>query len=165
MTSEVAEVVAELEKEVFSLTKENELQNRVFSKFEETLEKIQILTETLHRLIVQHEERIRVNADSVETLRRDMSTEIKELEERLAHETNNLCVKIEKSEERILEKLAELRKEWNDKIQKKTNDPLVQLASKFSSFKWFIFGGIFVAAYFMGHLNIIGLLIKVAQIP
>ena len=167
MIQQVAEQVAVLEKEVISLNKENELQNRIFSKFEETIEKLQLLTETMNRLIIQHEERIRVNSDSVEALREEMRDEIKDLETRLSQETNNLCQKIERSEERILAKLAELKKEWNAEQERQKNADeaaekkynkntggftlqLNTLADKFNKWRWFIAGGIFVFGWMTG---------------
>jgi oligoendopeptidase F len=166
MNTEVQESVANLEREVYSLGKENEIQNRVFAKFEETLEKIQVLTETLHRLIVQHEERIKINAEAVEALRVEMRDEIKELEERISRENKNLCEKIEKSEERILAKILELKQEW-DKEEKATtekkatiNEQVNQLMLKFASIKWFLLGSLLAGAYLLGHVNIISVILK-----
>lgn len=137
--------VTVLEKEVYGLNKENEMQNRIFTKFEETLEKLQVLTETLHRLIVQHDERIKVTSDRVDALRVDMKEELKELEDKMHTENQMLCRKFTESETRILAKLEEFKT-----TKESTGNVVAALALKFESWKYFILGGMFVAGVLLG---------------
>ena len=140
--------VTVLEKEIYGLNKENELQNRVFSKFEETLEKLQTLTEALHRLIIQHEERIKVTSENVVALRLEMKDELEELEKRLHAENANLCKKFTESEERILSKLSELSERKDS-----AGSMVAALAMKFDAYKYFILGGVFIAGLLLGKGN------------
>ena len=165
----VEDSITILQKEVYGLGKENEMYNRIFGKFEETIEKLQILTESLHRLIVMHDERIKVTSDRVDVLRVDMKEELEDLEARLSEETQTLVRKIEGTEERILTKIGELKTEIDankiryesvDKAhsnkEEASADIISGLALRFEQWKWFIIGGIFVAGLAVGKANIIG---------
>ena len=75
--------VHELGNVIAGLQKENEMQARVYVKFEETIDKLQDLTESMHRLISIHDERIRVTAQVVDSIKAEMNNEIKELEAKM----------------------------------------------------------------------------------
>jgi hypothetical protein len=157
----IDERVVKLEKNMYSLEKDNELAAKIFLRFEDQVDKIQALTEAMHILISLHDERIRVNAQIVEDLKEEMNKDIKELESRIANQGLELSTKIDMSETRILAKIAELKLDWRedkkeDKVRKETfSDKINSLFVKFESSKWFILGGIFVGGFLLGKGNLI----------
>jgi hypothetical protein len=168
----IEEQVTKLEKSVYSLEKDNELQGKIFLRFEDQVDKLSDLTEAMHIMISLHDERIRVNAQTVENLREEMSKDIKDLEIRVGIQVEELSKKIDASESRILEKIAELKTEWKEEkkveIEKKItfSEKVNGLFIKFESWKWFIIGAIFTAGIVMGKTNIIGsVLSSIFKIP
>ena len=170
--------VNELEKEVYALGKESEIQTRMFVKFEETIEKLQDLTESMHRLITIHDERIRVNSELVNQIKAEMTNEIKELEGRITKENQLLSKKIDDSEARILQKLADLQREWKEEkkqenldkqeeIRKKEtfSEKVATLALRFESWKWFILGGAVVAGVLLEKSGFITGLLSIFKMP
>jgi hypothetical protein len=162
----IEEQVTKLEKSVYSLEKDNELQAKIFIRFEDQVDKLSDLTEAMHILISLHDERIKVNALTVETLKEEMNKEIKELEARVTTQGRELSNKIDASESRILEKIAELKKEWKEEkdveVEKKAtfSEKVNNLFIKFESWKWFIIGAIFTAGIVMGKTNLLSSVIS-----
>jgi chromosome segregation ATPase len=161
MPSIIEEQVAELEKQTFILGKENEMQGKVFVKFEETLEKLQDLTESMHRLLSLHDERIKVNAQVMERIKEEMNNDIRELENRLSKETEALSKKIDDSETRILSKIGELQKSWKEE---KSKSEISDTTMKIFKYKYFIMGAAIVAGFFLHQTGIIGTLINFLKI-
>lgn len=166
------EKVSELRESVSAIEKENEIQVRLSSRFEETLDKLKDLTESMHRLISLHDERIRVNAKVVEDLKVEMANEVKELEKRVTKETKLLSDKIDQSEMRILAKIAELQKEWEEErnLENKNDSSfshkINKLFIRFESWKWFILGGVFTAGMFIGdHAGVISKIFSIFGTP
>jgi len=159
--------VADNERDVKVLEKEAEMQNRIFIKLEETVQKIQDLTESMHRLISIHDEKIRVQEKSIETYRNEMKDEMKELERRISNETLSLCQKIDRVEHAILMRLAEMQKVWNTEkvavqVQKETfSDKVQTIKDKMEGYKWFILGSIFAAGMLAGHADLLGAVLHI----
>ena len=172
------------ERDISVLQKENEIQARIFIKFETTIEKIQDLTESMHRLISIHDERIKFQekiaddlkntASSVasklaetakntaisleqetQSVRAEMKNEMKELEIRLT-------TKLEDTETRILEKISELQLEWKEekKDNKNQSSSIDGIKGKLLSYKWFVMGGLIVAGILLGKITAISNLIS-----
>lgn len=171
MAMDLEEQVIELGKNVFALEKENELQARIYVKIEDAMGKMQDLTESMHRLLSVHDERIKVNAAVVDTIKAEMNSEIKELEERITRETQNLAQKIDSSESRILEKFAELQKKWEDDnktqaVKKETfADKVATLNLQFTSWKYFLIGGVFVAGMILQKTGALSGLFNLFKMP
>ena len=157
--SQMETQVNELEKEVYALGKESEIQTRMFVKFEETIEKLQDLTESMHRLITIHDERIRVNSELVNQIKAEMNNEIKELEGRITKENQLLSKKIDDSEARILHKQEEIRK------KETFSEKVATLALRFESWKWFILGGAVVAGVLLEKSGFITGLLSIFKMP
>lgn len=137
------------------IQKENEIQTRIFIKFEETVEKMQDLTESMHRLISIHDERINVQTKRLDDIKEDMDKEIKELETRLSRQLSD-------SETRILEKIEELQTSWKKEENNiaKTSSGLDKLLLKLSSYKWFIAGALIAAGIFLGKSGMVSNIIS-----
>ena len=165
------ERIANNERNISVIQKENEMQNRVFVKFEETVEKLQDLTESMHRLITIHDERIRVQATTVEQFRTEMNNEIKELESRISKETQTLSEKLDRSEDRIMKAIAALQEKWEKEqiahIQKKEtiSEKIANLSVRFESWKWFILGGVFTAGVILEKSGAINGLFSLFKFP
>ena len=146
--------LTETEGDVRVLQKETEIQNRIFTKLEETVEKTNELTESIHRLISIHDEKIKSLEKTVETIRIEMTEDIKDLHSRITSETRILSGKIEDSEARILSRLEQFQLEWKtehtasnvkNEIKKDAwQEKMENLKIKIESWKWFILGGVFV---------------------
>jgi predicted RNase H-like nuclease (RuvC/YqgF family) len=131
--------ISKNERDIAVIQKENELQTRVFIKFEETVEKLQDLVEAMNRMITIHDEKIRVQERALET----MESDIKELESRLSK-------KLEDTENRILDKIAELKLERSVVVDKPNG-----VMKKLDAYKWFILGGIFAVGVAMGKTSLV----------
>jgi hypothetical protein len=149
------------ERDISVIQKENEMQARVFIKFEETVEKLQVLTESMHRLISIHDERIRVQEKTIDAIRSEMNNEIKDLESRLSQ-------KLEDTEKRIMNRLNE-NKEFFDNVKEeiqaikdnevKKKESFAEkwsaVTAKIESWKYFVIGGLLVASFLLGKGNIL----------
>ncbi len=153
--------VTDNERDVRVIQKESEMQNRLFVKLEETVVKIQDLTESMHRLITIHDERIRVQEKSLDLYRIEMKNEIKEIEDRTTAGQNMLSIKIEAVETKIeavelkiLARLEQMQQRWESSdSQKKASitEKISAIMLKIEAWKWFFMGIIFVSGLVAGH--------------
>jgi|GEM_PF-5465072 len=156
------------EREIGVIQKENEIQTRLSLKFEQTLERFQTLIESINRLIVVHDERIRSQDKDIISIRDDMSREIEKLENRITRDHEALSKKLNDTEARIMEKLGELQEEWKlEKTRKETfAEKVHSVTSKVENWKWFFVGGIFVAGMLLGDkFGILKFISNIFKIP
>jgi type VII secretion protein EssA len=156
--------ISKNERDIAIIQKENEMQTRVFIKFEATVEKLQDLTESMHRLITIHDERITVQAKDIDDIRHEMDKEMRELEARLVS-------KLTESEDRILNRIDELQQtvkdntSSNDEKKHGFSDSLGKLGTKLESWKWFIIGVIFAGGVLLGKSGLVSNIFSIFKTP
>ncbi len=155
--TKINERLSSSEQDIRVMQKENEIQNRVFIKFEETVEKLQTLTESMHRLITIHDERIRVQGKNIESIKIDMYREIKDLEDRITKDMQSIVKRVDESENRIMERLSEMgEKEEKEEMKTvSTSEKIARITMRIESWKWFILGGVFVIGMVLGDTHLL----------
>lgn len=141
--------VTQLEKNMISVQKDGEMQLRIFQKLEITVEKIHDLSESMHRLVSTHEEKIMRQQQETETT----NLQVSKLEQKLDKETEILANKIDENYDKILKNIKEILEEWKDKEEenkvekKKTDDALVLTNNLIEKWKWFFIGAAFIVGF------------------
>lgn len=153
--------ISTLEKDVGIIQKENEIQTRVFLKFEEAIEKMQDLTESMHRLVSLHDERINVQGKTVDSQARTIELMEMKREKDLRDLEGRLSKRIDDTETRILEKIAELKTEKDQAVEKKANDEKTSWKTKLSSWKYFIIGGLLAVGIILGKTTLVSNIVSV----
>ena len=172
-TDELYDRVTALDKDLSSVLKDQDVQNRAMLKMEVTIDKLQTLAEAMHRLISIHDERINNNARVAEAHilqseaeRNEMSRDIKDINTRLTQDTAALSAKIDSMENRLGTKIDNLTKRLDNKEAKDIPDTkhekaaLVKLKKVVDKWHWIIIGIVFVLGLIGGHQNIVTSILK-----
>jgi hypothetical protein len=165
--------VSSLDKDIAGVTKDQDIQNRAILKMEHTIEKLHTLTESIHRLISIHDERITHNAKNFENHivqseidRTEMSRDIKELNARLTNDTAALSSKMEAMEQRLSVKIDNLQarledNERSDREFKEVDDTsLDKLKNMIDKWRWVVVGLVFLLGLIGGEHNILTSILK-----
>lgn len=176
-TDDIHDKVNNLDKDISSVLKDQEVQNRAMLKMEVTIDKLQTLAEAMHRLISIHDERISNNAKlaeghilQTEAQREIMSQDIKDLNSRLTQDTATLSAKMDSMENRLSskidDKIDDLTKRLDDKEAKDKEDTVHEKASfaklKKLVNKWQLLamGILFMLGLIGGQHNIVAAILK-----
>jgi len=172
-TDELYEKVTSLDKDISSVLKDQDIQNRAMLKMEVTIDKLQTLAEAMHRLISIHDERINNNARIAEghivqseTQRDEMSRDIKDLNTRLTQDTNTLSQKMDSMENRLSIKIDTLTKRLDAKESKDIEDKRHEKAEVFklkkvvNKWQLIILGIVFALGLIGGEHNIVASILK-----
>ena len=169
MNDQLHEKVFGIEKQVSLLERDSEMQLKIFNKLEKTVEKIHDLTESMHRLISLHDEKLRqheITSDQLERLIQERKLEylndIKEIHTRIDNETRTLSAKIEKTQETILNEIKDLKEKWQERENKILNielnketkpeqNSLGKIVEFVNTWKWAFIFGAFIFGMISGH--------------
>lgn len=147
--STISSRVTQLEKNQISLQKDGEMQLRIFQKLEVTVEKIHDLSESMHRLVSTHEEKILRQQEESDNI----NLQVTKLENKLDEETEVLAKKIDENYDKILKNIKEILEEWKkkeeeNKAEKKVSDAAIITTSKIiEKWKWFLLGSAFILGF------------------
>jgi ElaB/YqjD/DUF883 family membrane-anchored ribosome-binding protein len=147
--------VTQLEKNMIAVQKDNEMQLRIFQKLEVTVEKIHDLSESMHRLVSTHEEKILRQQEESENI----NLQVAKLEEKLDKETVILTKKIDENYDKILKNIKEILEEWKKKEEKhqdekeKSDKAISQTNKTIEKWKWFILGAAFILGFLIDGIK------------
>lgn len=158
--------VFELDKEIAGVVKDQEIQNRAAIRMEETIDRLQVLAESMHRLIAIHDERINYNSKindthiaQSESQREVMLKDIRELSDRLERDKTDLSQKMEAMETRLSNKIDNvLRAQKEDHPSE--DESLISLKKVVDKWRWVIIAIVFILGQQFGAHNIIAAVLK-----
>lgn len=143
------------------LEKDVQMTGQLLEKVSESIEKIQEMNLNLVKMLSIHEQR-HAQHEKTET---ELKEDIKELHSRITTQSKQLNDRIDQFEQHVTSRLDDIR---TDLIQHKKqefpedkhNDSLMNKIDKLNEWRWMIVGGLVLAAWIIGELDLLGKFFK-----
>ena len=127
--------MADLETEVKLLKKELEDQRKIHDRLDVAIEKLTDVSNSIHRMLAVHEEKITRQEEEIETRRVEVSSQLAELHSRVTTNTKE-----------IMAAAASQHAEQNKEIQK-VRDDIANRVGVLEKWRYVIIGGSIVAGF------------------
>lgn len=144
------------------LEKDVQMTANVVEKVSESIEKIQEMNLNLIKMITLHEQR-HGQHEKAET---ELKEDIKELHSRITTQSKQLNDRIDQLEKHVTARLDALRvdllthKEQDASKEDSGNQSIFDKLEKLNEWRWMIVGGLVLAAWVIGELDLLGKLVK-----
>ena len=144
------------------LEKDVQMTGQLLEKVSESIEKIQEMNLNLVKMLSIHEQR-HAQHEKVEN---ELKEDIKELHSRISTQSRQLNDRIDQFEQHVTSRLDDIK---TDLIQHKKqefpqdqhkNDSLLNKIDKLNEWRWMLIGGIALAAWIIGELDLLGKLFR-----
>lgn len=144
------------------LEKDVQVSSQLIEKVSESIEKIQEMNLNLIKMISLHEQR----HDQHEKVENELKEDIKELHSRITTQSKQLNDRIDQFEHHVTTRLDAIR---NDLLQHKKQElpedqhkkrNIIEKLDNLNEWRWMIVGGLILAAWLVGELDILGNIIK-----
>jgi chromosome segregation ATPase len=145
--------VQDIKLQVGLLEKDVSLTNQLCNKLSESITKMQELNVNVMQMITLHQQK----HEQHETTEADLKEDIKELHSRITTVNREIHDRIDQVERHITERIDSLR---SDLLKHKTEDKgnIVETLAEIDKWKWMLFGGILMAGFLLGKIDLISLL-------
>ena len=145
--------VQDLRLQVGLLNKDVSLTNQLCNKLSESITKIQELNVNVMQMITLHQQK----HEQHETTEAELKEDIKELHSRITTVNREIHDRIDQVERHITERIDTLR---SDLIKHKNEDKgnIVEKLAEIDKWKWMLFGGVLMAGFLLGKIDLISLL-------
>jgi seryl-tRNA synthetase len=145
--------VQDIKLQVGLLEKDVSLTNQLCNKLSESITKIQELNVNVMQMITLHQQK----HEQHETTEAELKEDIKELHSRITTVNREIHDRIDQVERHITERIDSLR---SDLIKHKNEDKgnIVEKLGEIDKWKWMLFGGILMAGFLLGKIDLISLL-------
>jgi hypothetical protein len=144
------------------LEKDVQMTGNLLVKVSESIEKIQEMNLNLIKMLSIHEQR----HSQHEKVESELKEDIKELHSRISTQNKQLNDRIDLLEHHVTTRLDALRvdllqhKKQEFPDDKHNNNSLISKIENLNEWRWMIIGGIILAAWVIGELDILGKLFK-----
>lgn len=145
--------VQDLRLQVGLMEKDVSLTNQLCNKLSESITKIQELNVNVMQMITLHQQK----HEQHETTETELKEDIKELHSRITTVNREIHDRIDQVERHITERIDTLR---SDLIKHKAEDKgnIVEKLAEIDKWKWMLFGGILMAGFLLGKIDLLSLL-------
>lgn len=145
--------VQDLKLQVGLLNKDVSLTNQLCDKLSESITKIQELNVNVMQMITLHQQKHEQHENTEAELKED----IKELHSRITTVNREIHDRIDQVERHITERIDTLR---SDLIKHKNEDKgnIVEQLAEIDKWKWMLLGGVLMAGFLLGKIDLISLL-------
>jgi seryl-tRNA synthetase len=145
--------VQDLRLQVGLMEKDISLTNQLCNKLSESITKIQELNVNVMQMITLHQQK----HEQHETTETELKEDIKELHSRITTVNREIHDRIDQVERHITERIDNLR---SDLIKHKAEDKgnIVEKLAEIDKWKWMLFGGILMAGFLLGKIDLLSLL-------
>jgi 23S rRNA maturation-related 3'-5' exoribonuclease YhaM len=156
------EEINEVKLKLGLLEKDVQVSAKVIERVSESIEKIQEMNLNLIKMITLHEQR----HSQHEKVESELKEDIKELHSRISTQSKQLNDRIDQLEQHVTSRLDAIR---NDLLQHKKQEfpddkhgkkSIYDKLEKLNEWRWMVIGGLILAAWAIGELDILGKLIK-----
>jgi len=157
-----SEEINEVKLKLSLLEKDVQFSAKVIERVSESIEKIQEMNLNLIKMLSIHEQRHTQHEKAESELKED----IKELHSRISTQNKQLNDRIDLLEHHVTSRLDALRvdllqhKKQEFPEDKHNNKSLISKIENLNEWRWMIIGGIILAAWVIGELDILGKLFK-----
>ena len=108
--------MADLETEVKFLKKELEDQKRIHDRLDVAIEKLTDVSNSIHRMLAVHEEKLTRQEEALESRRVEISSQISELHSRVTTNTKEIMVSATKQHDNQNKEIQKIREDLNKRI-------------------------------------------------
>lgn len=145
--------VQDLRLQVGLMEKDVSLTNQLCNKLSESITKIQELNVNVMQMITLHQQK----HEQHEITEAELKEDIKELHSRITTVNREIHDRIDQVERHITERIDNLR---SDLIKHKAEDKgnIVEKLAEIDKWKWMLFGGILMAGFLLGKIDLLSLL-------
>ena len=145
--------VQDLRLQVGLLNKDVSLTNQLCNKLSESITKIQELNVNVMQMITLHQQK----HEQHETTEAELKEDIKELHSRITTVNREIHDRIDQVERHITERIDGLR---SDLIKHKNEDKgnIVEQLAEIDKWKWMLLGGVLMAGFLLGKIDLVSLL-------
>jgi hypothetical protein len=157
-----SEEINEVKLKLSLLEKDVQFSAKVIERVSESIEKIQEMNLNLIKMLSIHEQRHTQHEKAESELKED----IKELHSRISTQNKQLNDRIDLLEHHVTSRLDALRvdllqhKKQEFPEDKHNNKSLISKIENLNEWRWMVIGGIILAAWVIGELDILGKLFK-----
>lgn len=157
--------ISGIEKNVSIIQREHELQVRIFDKLEQTVDRLQGLTESVNKILAIHDEKLRTQEKEMDSIKNSMDisrSDCMKCNKLLSDKIEFLGSHVDKLEIKWAEReISQLEKQSNKEV--KQADVISRISSKLNDWKIFVYGALFVLGLLtnkLGLLHYLGTLIN-----
>jgi len=108
--------VADLETEVKILKKELEDQKKIHDRLDIAIEKLTDVSNSIHRMLAVHEEKLSRQEESIESRRVEISSQISELHSRVTTNTKEIMTSATAQHDNQNKEIQKIREDLNNRI-------------------------------------------------
>ena len=108
--------MADLETEVKFLKKELENQKRIHDRLDVAIEKLTDVSNSIHRMLAVHEEKLSRQEESIESRRVEISSQISELHSRVTTNTKEIMTSATLQHDNQNKQIQKIREDLNNRI-------------------------------------------------